>query len=163
MSENWKLEKVKTPCNKEVFVKHEKASTASRFKGVLAILNMPMFWKIQAFGHFLLTSGDRNRQKAHLHAKTFHMSLSSCLYHHPLQRNSLGKIMFWKTAVFDILAKFGNFQWPNLSKTVKRHIYTPRPFTWAYSQVSTTTRYKDTALKRIDDRQTDRRTYIPNL
>ena len=54
----------------------------------------------------------------------------------------------------------GHFWWPNLAETVKRHIYRPRPFIWAYchwgySQVSTTIRYKNTAWKRIDDGQTD--------
>ena len=47
----------------------------------------------------------------------------------------------------DILANFGHFRWPNLAETVKRQIYRPRPFIWTYSQVSTTTSYKDTAWK----------------
>ena len=46
----------------------------------------------------------------------------------PLQRNSLEKLVFRKTAIFDILAEFGHFRWPNLAKTFKRHIYRPRPF-----------------------------------
>ena len=47
----------------------------------------------------------------------------------------------------DILAKFGHFRWSNIVKTVKRQIFRPRPFIWAYSQVSTTIRYKETAWK----------------
>ena len=173
----------------------------------------------QDFGHFWPTSGGRNCQKAHLHTKTFHLSLFTCRYDHRLQRNSLEKLIFWKTAsaVFghfrpisvitgsrtcqnaylqaktvhislflglydhcllrnslenlclekplflDILAYFGHFWWPNLAETVKRHIYRSRPFIWAYSQVSTTIRYKDTAWKRIDDGRTYWRTDTPNL
>ena len=87
---------------------------------------MPMFWKITAFGHFLPTSGSRKCQKTHLHTKTIH--LNQGLYDHPLQRNSLEKPMFRKPAVWDILAKFGRFRWPKMAKTVKMHIYRPRPF-----------------------------------
>ena len=46
-----------------------------------------------------------------------------------------------------ILAKFGHFRWLNLAKPVKRHIYKPKPFIWAYSQVSTTIRCRETAWK----------------
>ena len=81
-------------------MKHEKAPTASRLEGVLTISYMPMFLKVKAFGHFRPTSGGRKCQKAHLHAKTFHMSLFQGLYDHPLQRNSLEKHMFRKTDVF---------------------------------------------------------------
>ena len=80
--------------NKEVFVKHEKAPTAPRFEGVLTISHMPMFWKIKACGHFWPTSGGRKCQKAHLHTITFHLNLFKCLYDHPLQKNSLEKLMF---------------------------------------------------------------------
>ena len=38
--------------NKEVFVKHEQAPTASRFEGVLTISCMPMFWKSKLLGIF---------------------------------------------------------------------------------------------------------------
>ena len=62
---------------------------------------------------------------------------------------------FGKSKFLGILAKFGHYRWPNLAKTVKRHIYSPRPFIWSYSQVSTTIRYKETAWKRIDDGPTD--------
>ena len=81
-------------------MKHEKAPTARRFEGVLTISYMPMFWKITAFGHLLPTYGSRKCQKAHLQAKTFHMSLLPGLYDHPLQRYSLEKSMFRKTAIF---------------------------------------------------------------
>ena len=211
--------------NKEVFVKHEKAPTAPRFEGVLAISYMPMFWKNQSFGAFSAISGGRKCQKAHLHTKTFHLNLFTCLYDHKLHWNNLEKLMFRKTAVLGsfghiratfgirmwpklpkgtskhqdlsfaptptsirlsftrrdslknliFLAKFGHFRWSILAKTAKRHIYRPRPFIWAYSQVSATIRYKetavksscfenplfldirykDTAWKRIDDGQTD--------
>ena len=43
---------------------------------------------------------------------------------------------------FTILAISVNFRWPNLAQSVKRHIYTPRPFIGAYNQVSTTLRSK---------------------
>ena len=37
--------------------------------------------------------------------------------------------MFRKTAVYRLfLANFGHFQWTNLAKTVKRHLYRPIPF-----------------------------------
>ena len=84
-----------------------------------------------------------------------YMNLFSGLYDHMLQRNSLEKLMFRKPLVLDDLAIFGHFRWSTLVKTFKWHIYTPRPFIWAYSQVSTTIRFKDAAWKRIDDGQTD--------
>ena len=111
------------------------------------------------FGQIPVVESGQNCQKTHKHAKTFHMSLFLGLYNHPLQRNRLETLMFWKKPLFlDILAKFGHFRCLSLAKTAKRHIYRPRPFIWAYSQVSTTIRYKDTAWKRIDDRRMDRRT-----
>ena len=48
-----------------------------------------------------------------------------------------------------------NFQYANVAENSKRHIYTPRPLICAYSQISTTARYKDTSWKRIDTGQTD--------
>ena len=54
-----------------------------------------------------------------------------------------------KQVFLDILANFGHFRWPNLAKTIKRHIYRPRPLTRAYFQVSTTIRYKETARKSL--------------
>ena len=54
----------------------------------------------QSFGKFLPTTGGRNCQKAHLHTKIIHLSLFPGLYNHPLQTNSLEKLMFRKTAVF---------------------------------------------------------------
>ena len=65
--------------------------------------------EIQSYGQFWPTSVGRNCQKAHLYAKTFHMSLFPGLYDHPLQRYSLEKPMFKKKAVLGILAKFGHF------------------------------------------------------
>ena len=69
-------------------------------------LETPMFRKTAIFGHFcqirpfpVIESG-QNCQKAHLLAKTFHMSLFPGLYDHPLQRYSLENHMFRKTAVF---------------------------------------------------------------
>ena len=57
------------------------------------------------------------------------MSLLPGLYDQQLQRYSLEKPMFRKkTLLLDILTKFGHFRWPNMAKTVKRHIYRPRPF-----------------------------------
>ena len=90
--------------------------------------------KTADFGHFgqfrpfLVAEPGRNCQKAHLQAKTFHMSLFTCFYDHPLQRNSLEKPMSRKTANFGHFDSFGHFRWPNLAETVKRHIYRPRPF-----------------------------------
>ena len=107
----------------------------------------PCFGNSKLLGNFG-QSGGRICQMAHLYAKTFHMSLFPGLYDHPLQRNSLEKLMFRKTDILDILAKFGHLRWPNMAKTVKRHIYRPRPFICAYSQVSTTIRYKETAFRR---------------
>ena len=114
--------------NKEVFVKHEKAPTAPRFEGVMTISYMPMFWKITAFGHFWSNSGSRKCHKAHLHTNTIHLNLFPGLYYRPLERYSLESTCLEKLLILDILAKFGNFRWPNLAKTVKRHIYRPRPF-----------------------------------
>ena len=51
----------------------------------------------------------RNCQKAHLHAKTFHLLQRT--YEHPLQRNSLKKLMFKKTLTIS-----GNRIWPILQK-----------------------------------------------
>ena len=96
----------------------------------------------------------RNCQKEHLHTKTFHLRPLPRPYYHPLQGETACKTSCFEKPLFlDILAKFGKFQWSILAKTVKRHIYRPRPFIWAYSQVSTTIRYKDTAWK-IDDGRT---------
>ena len=81
-------------------MKHEKAPTAPRFVGVLTISYMAMFWKIQDFGHFWPTSGGRNCQKAHLHTKTFHLNLFTCLYDHRLQRNRLEKAYIKKNLCF---------------------------------------------------------------
>ena len=56
-----------------------------------------MFRQTANLGHFgqyrpfPVAEPGRNCQKAHLHAKTFHMSLFPGLYDHPLQRYSLEK------------------------------------------------------------------------
>ena len=66
--------------------------------------------KNRYFGHFgqirpfPVAESGQNFQKAHLQAKTFHLSLFTGLYNHPLQRNSLEKLMFQKIAILDILA-----------------------------------------------------------
>ena len=110
-----------------------------------------------------MAESGQNCQKAHLQARTFHMSLFPGLYDHPLQRNSLENLMFRKTAVLDILAKFGHFRWPNLVKRhCQRHIYRPRPFIWAYSQVSTTIRCKETAWKSSSSEKPLFWTFWPN-
>ena len=49
--------------------------------------------------------------------------------------------IFWK------IQDFWHFCQLLVAETVKRHINRPRPFIWAYSQVSTTIRYTDTAWK----------------
>ena len=124
--------------NKEVFVKHEKALSAPWIEGVLTNLFIPMFWKITTLGHFRSTPGGRKCQKAHLHAKTFQLHPLPCFYAHPSQRNSLDKL-FRKTAVFHMLAPFCHFQ------TVKTHIYSSRPFIWAYNKAFMTFHSKVTA------------------
>ena len=65
-------------------------------------------------------------QKAHLQAKTFHMSLFRGLYDHPLQRYSLEKLVSRKTAVFGHFGQILPFPVAETGQTVKRHIYTPR-------------------------------------
>ena len=71
----------------------------------------------------------RKFQKAHLHAMTFHLHSLPRLYDRPLHRNSLEKLIFFENPLLlDILTCFGHFRWMNLIKTVKRHIYMPRPF-----------------------------------
>ena len=50
-----------------------------------------------SFYQFPVTECGRNFQKAHLHTKTFHLRPLPYLYDHPLQRNSLEKLMFRKT------------------------------------------------------------------
>ena len=83
------------------------------------------------FGHIWPTSGNPmwpKLPKAHPHANTFHLRLLPCLYEHLLQRNSLEKFKFRKTAVFDILTKLCYFRWSNLAKTVIKHIYILRHF-----------------------------------
>ena len=52
----------------------------------------------------------------------------------PIHRSLRPSETAWKSSCFkkplfmDISAKFGHCLWPNLAKTVKRHIYRPRPF-----------------------------------
>ena len=80
---------------------------------------------------FSVAEFDQNCQKAHLHAKTF-----IWVYSNPRsKRPSVTKKQscFEKSLLLDILAKIDHFRWPNLAKTIKRHIYMPRPFIWAYS------------------------------
>ena len=65
---------------------------------------------------------------------------------HGISFTSSSVYMFKNNAVF------GQFRpdstnFPNLFETTKRHIYTPRPLIWAYSQVSTTIRFKETDWK----------------
>ena len=65
-------------------------------------LEKPMFRKTAIFGHFgqirpfSVAESGQNCQKAHLQAKTFHMSLCPGLYDHSLQRYSLEKNR-WQT------------------------------------------------------------------
>ena len=74
-----------------------------------------MFRKTVDFGHFgqfrpfQVAEPSRNCQKAHLQANTFHMSIFPGLYDHPLQRNSLEKHMFRKTADFGHFGQFRPF------------------------------------------------------
>ena len=70
--------------------------------------------------------------------------------------SSLEKPLFWA-----ILANLTTSGGVFLTEMVKRHIYGPRPFIWAYNQVSMTFRSKVLARTRKrwqTDRQTDRRT-----
>ena len=120
-------------------------------KGVFSLSYMPMFRKTAVFfGHFgqirpfPVTEPGHNCQKAHPQTKTFHMSPFPGLYDHLLQRNSLEMQMFKKTMFF---LHFGHFRGRTWAKTVKRHIYRPRPFIWAHSYVSMSICYKETAWK----------------
>ena len=71
---------------------------------------------------------------------------------------------FGKEKLMGNSAKFGHFRWPNLAKSVKRHVYTPRPLIWAYFQDSTTIRYKEIAWKSsCFEKQHYFRTFWPNL
>ena len=93
-----------------------KGPNRPRFEMVLTISFMSMFWKIQ---YFWPTSGGRNSQKAHLHTKTFHLNLFTCLYDHWLQRYSPERLFsknhcFWTFQ--PISAIFGGRIWPKLSK-----------------------------------------------
>ena len=107
---------------------------------------MPMCWNITAFGHFRQTSDGRKLTKTHLHTKTFHLNLFTCLYDHMLQRYSLGKLMFRKTAVLgsygNIRPTSGNRMWPNCQKA---YLHAK---TIIRSHVDTTIRYRETAWKR---------------
>ena len=122
---------------------------------------MHMFRKTAVFEYFDLirsfpvAESGQNCQKTHLQTKPFHMSIFPGLYDHPLQRNSLEKHMFRKTADF---GHFGPFR-PNLAETVKKHIYRPRPFIWAYSQVSTTIRYKDQCCHSLSEEKKYKKKY----
>ena len=88
-------------------MKHEKAPTAPRFEGGIDYLVYAHGLENHSFRAIWPTSSGQNCHKAHLQAKTFHMSLFPGLYDHPLQRNSLEKLMFRKPLFLDILAKFG--------------------------------------------------------
>ena len=64
----------------------------------------------------------------------------------------------WRPWPGSILANFATGNLPNLAESVKRHIYTPRPFIWAYNQVSMAFRSKVIARTRKrwqTDGQTD--------
>ena len=56
-----------------------------------------------------MADSGKNCQKAPLQANTFQMSLFPSLYDHPLQRNSLEKLMFRKTADFGHFGQFRPF------------------------------------------------------
>ena len=87
--------------------------------------------KNRYFGHFgqiwpfPVAESGQNFQKAHLQAKTFHLSLFPGLNNHLLQRNNLEKPMLRKTTVFGHFGKFRPF---SVAETVKRKINRPRPF-----------------------------------
>ena len=141
-------------------MKHEKAPTAPRFQGVFTFSYMLMFRKTAVFRHFgqfrpfQVAEPGRTRQKAHLQAKTFHMSIFPDLYDHPLQRNNLEKLMFRKTADF---GHFGQFRPFPVAEPVKRHIYRPRPFILAYL-ISRSLRPFVTKIQPGKESMTDRRT-----
>ena len=106
-----------------------------------------MFWKITAFGRkeAKVAKGTSTHQDL-----SFAPTPTSIRPWSVTRRDSLENLMFRKTAVLDILAKFCHFRRSILAKIVKKaHLldYRPRPFIWAYSQVFTTIRYKETAWK----------------
>ena len=61
-------------------------------------------------------------------APQFERGIDYLGYVHVLENNN----------VWTFLPILTNFRWLNLAETHKRHIYTPRPFIWAYNQVSMT-------------------------
>ena len=101
--------------------------------------------KTAIFGQFYKFRSDifdRNGQKAHLRTRTFiwaYNQVSKSFRSKVLARTSscLEKPLFWA-----ILAKLTTSGSVFLTEMVKRHIYGPRPFIWAYNQVSMTFRSK---------------------
>ena len=65
--------------NKEVFVKHEQASTAPKLEGVWVFVDLKYIsYENRYFGqfdHFRWGVFGRNGQKAHLRTNTLHLSL----------------------------------------------------------------------------------------
>ena len=87
--------------DKEVFVKHEKAPTSPDRRGNEYLVyadvlheKSQLFSILAKFDHFPVAKSGQNCKKAHLHVKTFHMSLFLGLYDHRLKRNSLENLMF---------------------------------------------------------------------
>ena len=88
------------------------------------VLKNHNFWAFE-FGHFRRP----NLAKANQHIMTFH----------PLKMYSPFKLIFKKKLLFfKFWPNSADFRWSNLAETVIRHIYTSKPFIWAYSQVTMT-------------------------
>ena len=148
-------------------MKHEQAPTAPKLEGVWVFVDLKYIsYENRYFGQF-----DNFRSemvKKHIFGpRPFiwaYNQVSMTFRSKVLARtsSSLEKPLYW-----DILANLTTSRRVFLTEMVKRHIYGPRPFIWAYNQVSMAFRSKVLArTKKYDgqtDRQTDRRTVTPNL
>ena len=133
--------------HKEVFVKHEQAPTAPKLEGVWVFVDLKYifyenryFWPIWQLpvGCFLT-----KMVKRHIYGpRPFiwaYNQVSMTFRSKVLARtsSSIEKPLFWA-----ILANLTTSGRVFLTEMVKRHIYGPRPFIWAYNQVSMTFRSK---------------------
>ena len=72
------------------------------------VLENHNFEHLANFGQYTVDESGPNCQKAHPHAMAFHLRSLPRLYDHPLQRNSLEKLMFKKNPLFrEVSAIFG--------------------------------------------------------
>ena len=139
--------------DKEVFVKHEQAPTAPKLEGVWVFVDLKYisyenryFWSIWQLpvGCFLTEMVEKHiygpRPLIWAYNQVSETFRSKVLAH---TSSSLWKPRFWA-----ILANLTTSGGVFLTEMVKRHIYGPRPFIWAYNQVSMTFHSKALALTR---------------